>query len=95
MKELLPLKEVLHTVKYVVGMGSEDSVIHFKTTVWKDNDACHILANLEPGRGTSTTKFFAIKLHWFRSHLKLNNIEVKRIDSYQQKADILTKGLGK
>ena len=95
MKELLPLKEVLDTVKYVVGMSSKDNVIHFKTTVWEDNDACRILANLEPGRGTSRTKFFAIKLLWFRSHMKPNNIEVVRIDSCQQKVDILTKGLGK
>ena len=48
-------------VKYAVGMGSENSVIHFKTTVWEDNDACRILANLEPGRGTSRTKFFCYK----------------------------------
>ena len=95
MKELLPLKEVLDVVRYAVGMGKDTSTIHFKTTVWEDNDACRILANLEPGRGTSRTKFFAIKLHWFRSYLKPNHIEVKRIDSCQQKADILTKGLGK
>ena len=95
MKELLPLKEVLDVVKYAVGMGKENNIIHFKTTVWEDNDACRILANLEPGRGTSRTKFFAIKLHWFRSYLKPNHIEVRRINSCEQKADILTKGLGK
>ena len=95
MKELLPLKEVLDIVKYAVGMGSDNSIVHFKITVWEDNDACRILANLDPGRGTSRTKFFAIKLHWFRSHLKPNNIEVKKIDSCEQKADILIKGLGK
>ena len=95
MKELLPLKEVLDVVKYSVGMGTENNVIYFKTTVWENNDACRILANLEPRRATSRTKFFAIKLHWFRSHLKPNKIEVKRIDLCNQKADILTKGLGK
>ena len=95
MKELLPLKEVLIIVKFLVGMGAENNTVYFKTTVWEDNDACRILANLEPGRSTSRTKFFAIKLHWFRSHLKPNKIEVKRIDSCMQKADILTKGLSK
>ena len=50
MKELLPSKEVLDVVKYAVEMGTENSVIHFKTTVWEDNDACCILANLEPGK---------------------------------------------
>ena len=95
MKELLPLKEVLDVVRFAVGMGGENKIIYFKTTVWEDNDACRMLANLEPGRSTSRTKFFAIKLHWFRSHLKPKQIEVKRIDSCEQKADILTKGLGK
>ena len=96
MKELLPLKEVLDIVKFAVGMGGDKNVIYFKISVWEDNDACRILANLEPGRSTSRTKFFAIKLHWFRFHLKPRIIEVKRIDSCMQKADILiTKGLGK
>lgn len=63
MKELLPLKEVLDVVKYAVEMRNENNVIYFKTTVWEDNDACIILANLEPGRLTSRTKKFTIKLH--------------------------------
>ena len=95
MKELLPLKEVLDVVKYAVGLGADSNTIHFKTAVWEDNDSCCILANLDPGRSTSRTKFFAIKFHWFRSHLKPNHIEVRRIDSCMQKADILKKRLGK
>ena len=95
LKQLLLLKEVWDVVMFSVGMEGESNAIYFKTTVWEDNDACRILANLEPGRATSRTKFFAIKLHWFRSHLKPKRIEVKRIDSSIQKADILTKGLGK
>ena len=95
MKEVIPFKEVLNVVKFAVGMGSDNNIIYFRTTVWEDNDACRILANLEPGRSTSRTKFFAVKLHWFRSHLKPKQIEVKRIDSCDQKADLLTKGLGK
>lgn len=95
MKELLPLREVLDIIKYAVDMGSGNSSVYFKTTVWEDSDAYYILSNLEPGRGTSRNKFFAVKLHWFRSHLKPNHIEVKRIDSCEQKADTLTKGLSK
>ena len=95
MKELLPLKEVLDVVKFSVGMRGESNAIYYKTTVWESNGACRILENLEPGRATSRTKFFAIKLHWFRSHLKPKFIEVKRIDSCMQKANMLTKGLGK
>ena len=33
----------------------------FQTTVWEDNSACQILANLEPGRQTPRSKHCAIK----------------------------------
>lgn len=32
-------------------------------------------------------------ISWFRSHLKPNEVEIKKIKSEDQKADILTKGL--
>jgi hypothetical protein len=51
------------------------------------------LANLEPGRTTPRSKFYAIKFHWFRSWLKPKEIEIQYIDTKQQKADILTKSL--
>ena len=44
---------------------------------------------------TPRSKHYAIKQHWFRSHLKPNTVEVKRISTNEQRADILTKGLGK
>jgi len=34
-----------------------------------------------------------VKYHWFRSHLIPNFIEIEKIESEKQKADILTKGL--
>ena len=52
------------------------------------------LANMEPGRMTPRSKFYAIKYHWFCSHLKPNKISVEKIS---KDADILinkrTKGL--
>ena len=34
-----------------------------------------------------------MKYHWFRSHLKPNNIQVVKVNTKDQQADILTKGL--
>ena len=66
----------------------------FKTTVHEDNMGALRLAQLEPGRNTPRSKFYAIKYHWFRSWLKPNEIELEYIESKKQKADILTKSLG-
>lgn len=41
------------------------------------------------------TKHIAIKYHWFKSHIKEGEIEVKVINTKVQKADIYTKGITK
>jgi hypothetical protein len=51
------------------------------------------LAKLEPGRSTPRSKDYAVKIHWFRSFLKPNHIEIMKIDTKEQRADVLTKGL--
>ena len=98
MRELIPLKDLVKTIQFSVGIATGGPII-ISTSVWEDNDACCIMSMWEPGRNTSRTKHFAIKFHWFRSHIQPHNknsgIQVLRIDSKVQKADILTKGLPK
>jgi Reverse transcriptase (RNA-dependent DNA polymerase) len=94
MKSVLPLLELLKTVAKGSGV-SDEHVTKFKTTVWEDNVGALTLANMEPGRMTPRSKFYAVKYHWFRSHLKPNRVEVVKIDTKEQRADILTKGLVK
>ena len=98
MREVLPLKDLVETIQFSIGI-SEDRPIIIKTKVWEDNDACRTLAGWEPGRSTSRTKHYAIKLHWFRSHIwpqnKNSRIKVRRVSSILQKADLMTKGLPK
>jgi hypothetical protein len=72
---------------------SKDQLTSFKTTVWEDNMGALTLANMEPGRMTPRSKFYAIRYHCFRSKLKPNKIVVEKIDTKEQRADILTKGL--
>ena len=92
MKSVIPLLELLRVVGKGVGM-SEEQRTKFKTTVWEDNMGALTLANMEPGQMTPRSKFYAIKYHWFRSHLKPNKISVEKISTDSQRADILTKGL--
>jgi hypothetical protein len=94
MRSVLPFKALVHSVTRGIGLDS-DNVASFRTTVWEDNSGALQLASLEPGRITPRSKHYAIKYHWFRSHLKPNHIEIKKIASSHQKADILTKGLTK
>jgi Reverse transcriptase (RNA-dependent DNA polymerase) len=92
MREVIPLNEL---IKSVAGGLSLDNESHtsFKTTVWEDNNGALTLATLDPGQHTPRSKHYDIKVHWFRSHLKPNQIEVEKIDTSLQKADIFTKPL--
>jgi hypothetical protein len=88
MKELLPFLNLVQAVANVVGLDDNiEKIIH------EDNNGALTLANLEPGRVTPRSKFYAIKLHWFRSKLEPNDIIIVKVDTSLQKADILTKGL--
>jgi hypothetical protein len=54
------------------------------------------LANAQFPNMTARTKHIAIKYHWFKSHIKEGEIEVRSIAMKVQKADILfTKGIAK
>jgi hypothetical protein len=92
LRAAIPLLEV---IRYVIQSfdTTSQTVTRFLTTVHEDNQGALRLAQMEPGRHTPRSKFYAIKHHWFRSWLKPNEIELQYIESAQQKADILTKSL--
>ena len=92
MRSVLPLQRLFRGTARGLGLTKEQTTT-FRTSVWEDNQGAHNLANMEPGRITPRSKHYAIKFHWFRSHLKPNQVEVRKIDTNEQKADILTKGL--
>ena len=90
MREVLPLRDLVKVVAEGCGICS-DCLTTFKTTVWEDNMGALTLANLDPGQNTTRSKFYDSKVHWFRSHLKPNQIKVAKIDTKAQRADIFTK----
>ena len=61
------------------------------TTCWEDNAGCLILANLALPQTTPQSKFYNIKLHWFRDQLVPEKIVIKKINTELQKADLWTK----
>ena len=71
--------------------STDKQVVSFNATVHEDNQGALTLANLKPSPDTPRSKFYALKLHWFRSWLKPNNIEIKFCPTKLQKADFLNK----
>ena len=72
---------------------TKEKKLTFVTTVHKDNMEAFILAKLKPGQNTPRLKFYAIKLHCFRSWLLPKLIEIVFVSTHLQKADYLTKPL--
>ena len=90
MREVLPLRELVKTVAQGLGLD-ESCYTQFQTTVHEDNDGCRTLCNLDPGQSTPRSKFYDVKVHWFRSKLVPNQIVVQRIDTKVQLADLFAK----
>ncbi len=68
------------------------------TTVFEDNNGALCLAVNQ--RITNRTKHMLIKWHWFWEHVKTDrnpegNIEVRGISTDKQRADMMTKSLGR
>ena len=90
LRAFIPLYEVVKLV--VLGLSyTKPTEISFKATVHKDNQGALILAELDPGRHTPRSKFYALRLHWFRSWIQARSIKVQFIPTDKQKADFLTK----
>jgi hypothetical protein len=92
MRDLLPLKRLFLAVANRIRLA-DDILMTFKMTVWEDNNRALTLTKMEPGQMTPCSKNYAVKYHWFRSHLVPNQVEVSKIDTDLQKTDIFTKGL--
>jgi len=84
MKYHIPLKRLVQTVSSSIGL-SKETITTFNTTVWEHNVGKLTLAKMEPGRTTPRSKFYAVKYHWFHSHLKPKFIEIEKIELESQK----------
>ena len=91
LRDLLPLKSLITEVFSRLKIDISKMTVTSKSTVYEDNNGARIVATCP--RLTPTSKFIATKYHWFRQHVDSGEIEIKRVDSKNQLADIFTKGL--
>ena len=95
MREMLPLKRLVKLIAKVV-TGDENVKMTTKSDVFEDNNGALPVTTL-PGI-TPQNKFFAVKLHFFKEHVKTERnpngeIDIQKVDTKDQLADIMTKGL--
>ena len=95
MREMLPLKILVKTVVKVV-TGDDNVMVTTLSDVFEDNNGALTVATLP--KITPQSKFFAVKLHFFKEHVKTTDnpngeINIQKIDTNKQLADIMTKGL--
>lgn len=91
MRDLIPMRRLLREAGKGLGLDlSKPAVLH--STVFEDNNGALSLA-LSP-KMTPRTKHIAVKYHHFRESVGPGKgIDIVKIDTNLQKADIFTKGL--
>ena len=93
LRDLLPFKELAKTI--INGLGLDNSYLRVvtKSSVFEDNAGAIVVASSP--RLTPTSKFIAVKYHWFRSHIDPGDgsrpITIRKIDGTENPADIFTK----
>ena len=90
MRDILPMRGTLNDVGRCFGLVTNKKPIT-KSTVFEDNNGARTLATVP--RLTPRSKHIGVKYHFFRQHVTNKTIDVVRVDSKEQKADIFTKGL--
>ena len=92
MRVLLPIKNM---VDEITGVFSIDRDRLGRVRVWEDNAGCLALAKMKEPQVTPASKFYAIKLHWFKEQLEPHKIELHKIETDVQLADLWTKPFGR
>ena len=92
MRTLIPLRYMLVELVSILLLPAI-----FKSTircrVFEDNNGALLLATKQ--RITNRTKYFLVKWHFFWSHVQSGEIDIEKIDTKEQWADYLTKGLNR
>ena len=91
------MRELVSARRLVLELGERMNMdlksVSQVSKAWEDNVGTQNLANSKGPLMTSRTKHIGIKYHWFRSKIQPNSIDILRIETKQQRADIFTKGL--
>ena len=92
MVEMLKIVDVKDTSGFFP-FGSKDHLLTMPTRIYEDNAAALNLAVNQ--KVTSRTKHWSVKFHFFWHHVNDSelNITCLKVDTKNQRADYLTKGL--
>ncbi|KAI2500827.1 hypothetical protein MHU86_13613 [Fragilaria crotonensis] len=92
MRTLLPLRTML--LELIDGLQLPDTFTStVKCRVFEDNNGALLLATNQ--RITNRTKYFQVKWHFFWAHVRDGTIAIIKVDTQEQWADMLTKGLNR
>lgn len=89
-RDLIPLRRLVAELSVPLHKG-ENLQCRAYSNIWEDNNGCISLVNLN--RMTPRTKHIGIKYHFAREYVKNGEVKVLKIDTKEQLADIMTKGL--
>ena len=90
MRTLLPLRSLLQEI--VTGIKHPSTFTStIKCQVFEDNNGTLLLAVNQ--RITNRTKYFQVKQHFFWEHVHNGKVAIVKVDTQEQSADVLTKGL--
>ncbi len=91
MRDLLPMRTMLEEIISTLKLG-KSGTSWVKSQVFEDNNGA--IRTAQTTKLSPRTKHIAVKYHFFKSHIgREKGIELSKIDTNEQKADILTKGL--
>ena len=91
MRDLIPLRILVDKVKDLIGAST--LLCRMYSKVFEDNNGTLILASMP--RMTPHSKHIAVKYHVFKEHVQTGQIQLVKVESANQMADCLTKGLEK
>jgi galactokinase/mevalonate kinase-like predicted kinase len=92
MQELLHMQEFMAELQQNIDVGYTGTT-KLHSTVFEDNNGALTVA--QAPKMTPRTKHIAIKYHFFKDRIGQDKgIELAKIDTLEQIADIFTKGLG-
>jgi len=89
-RHTIPLRHILHELLNCLKIPT-DFVVCSRSTVYEDNNGALALARLP--HLTPRSKHIAVRYHFFRDHVRNKSLEIEKIDTHAQLADICTKGL--
>jgi hypothetical protein len=90
MRDLIPIRRIVKTLCDVL-FGPAKYKARMYSQVFEDNNGALQLARAP--RITPRTKHYGVKYHFFREQVQNKEIQLFKIDTKKQLADIFTKGL--